>query len=120
MALLILAGLQTIPGEVIEAARVDGSSALQRFIHITLPLIKPAIVVALLFRTLQAWAVYDLFYVMAQRQLESLSTYVYQGVRISELNFAPGTAAAVFTFVSSLAIVMVFIWGFGARTAQEG
>ena len=120
MALLLLAGLQTIPGDVIEAARVDGASAVQRFLRITLPLLWPAILVALLFRTLQAWAVYDLFYVMAQRQLESLSTYVYQGVRISELNFAPGTAAAVFTFLTSLAIAALFIRGFGARTAEEG
>lgn len=116
MALLLLAGLQTIPDEVQEAARVDGASALQRFVRITLPLLWPAILVALLFRTLQAWAVYDLFYVMAQRQLESLSTYVYEGVRISELNFAPGTAAAVFTFLTSLAIAVLFIRGFGART----
>ncbi|HVO55068.1 MAG TPA: sugar ABC transporter permease [Solirubrobacterales bacterium] len=119
MALLLLAGLQTIPGEVIEAARVDGASAAQRLFRITLPLLWPAILLALLFRTLQAWAVYDLFYVMAQRQLESLSTYVYQGVRVSELNFAPGTAAAVFTFLTSLAIVVLFIRGFGARTAGE-
>ena len=116
MALLLLAGLQTIPGEVHEAARVDGASGVQRFFRITLPLLWPAILVALLFRTLQAWAVYDLFYVLAQQQLESLSTYVYQGVRISELNFAPGTAAAVFTFVTSLGIVFLFIRGFGART----
>lgn len=119
MALLLLAGLQTIPGEVEEAARVDGASAVQRFFRITLPLLWPAILVALLFRSLQAWAVYDLFYVLAQRQLESLSTYVYQGVRISELNFAPGTAAAVFTFLTSLAVVVLFIRGFGARTAGE-
>jgi trehalose/maltose transport system permease protein len=119
MALLLLAGLQTIPGEVHEAARVDGASTLQRFFQITLPLLWPAIVVALLFRTLQAWAVYDLFYVLAERQLESLSTYVYQGVRISELNFAPGTAAAVFTFVTSLAIVIFFVRGLGARTTGE-
>jgi trehalose/maltose transport system permease protein len=119
MALLLLAGLQTIPGEVVEAARVDGASAPQRFFRITLPLLRPAILVALLFRTLQAWAVYDLFYVLAQRQLESLSTYVYEGVRVSELNFAPGTAAAVFTFLTSLAIVVVFVRGFGARTAGE-
>ncbi len=118
MALLLLAGLQTIPGEVHEAARVDGASTVQRFFQITLPLLWPAILVALLFRTLQAWAVYDLFYVLAQRQLESLSTYVYQGVRISELNFAPGTAAAVFTFLSSLAIVVLFIRVLGARTGE--
>jgi multiple sugar transport system permease protein len=119
VALLILAGLQTIPGEVLEAAKVDGANAVQSFFRITLPLLKPAILVALLFRTLQAWAAYDLFWVIAQRQIDSLSTYVYEGVSISELNFAPGAAAAVFTFASSLLIALVFIKFLGTRRAQE-
>jgi trehalose/maltose transport system permease protein len=119
ITLMLLAGLQTIPQDVMEAAHVDGATPIKRFFRITLPLLKPAMLVALLFRTLQAWAVYDLFYVMAQRQIDSLSTYVYEGVRISELNFAPGTAAAVFTFVTSLVIALLFIKGFGTRTVQE-
>jgi ABC-type sugar transport system permease subunit len=109
MALLLLAGLQTIPGEVIEAAKVDGAGAARRFVSITLPLLKPAILVALLFRTLQAWGVYDLFWVMSDRQLESLSTYVYKGVRVSQLGFAPGTAAAVLTFLGALTIALLYI-----------
>ncbi|MDQ1537747.1 MAG: trehalose/maltose transport system permease protein, partial [Actinomycetota bacterium] len=60
MALLILAGLQIIPGDVYEAAKVDGVTAWQRFIHITLPLVKPALMVAVLFRTLDALRMYDL------------------------------------------------------------
>jgi trehalose/maltose transport system permease protein len=119
MALLLLAGLQTIPHETLEAARVDGASTLQRFVHITLPQLRPAIFVAVLFRTLQAWTAYDVFYVLAQKQLESLSTYVYRGVRLSDLNFAPGTAAAVFTFLSTLLIAGFFIRGFGSRSANE-
>jgi trehalose/maltose transport system permease protein len=119
MALLLLAGLQTISGEVYEAAAVDGASTWQRFRHITLPLLKPAILVAVLFRTLEAWAVYDLFWVMSDRRLESLSTYVFQGVRVSQLGFATGTAAAVFVFVTSILIALVFIRGFGARTAED-
>ena len=119
MAFLLLAGLQTIPDNVYEAAQVDGANAWQRFAHITLPLLKPATLVALLFRTLQAWAVYDLFYVMALNQTSSLSTYVYEDVRVSELQFGPGTAAAVFTFVSSLAIAAMFLKSFGVRAVQE-
>jgi len=119
MALLILAGLQTIPQDVLEAATVDGATPVQSFFRITLPLLKPAILVALLFRTLQAWAAYDLFWVIAQHQIDSLSTYVYQGVSISELEFAPGTAAAVFIFASSLLIALVYIKFLGARRAQE-
>jgi trehalose/maltose transport system permease protein len=91
----------------------------QRFWHITLPLLKPAILVAVLFRTLEAWSVYDLFWVMSDRRLESLSTYVFEGVRVSQLRFATGTAAAVFVFVSSILIALTFIKGFGARAMQE-
>ncbi len=116
---LLLAGLQTIPREVFDAARVDGASAVQRFFQITLPLLKPALLVALLFRTLRSWSVYDLFWVMTGRQLDSLSTYVYEGVRVSSLNFATGTAAAVFVFLTAIVLALVFIKVFGARTIQE-
>ena len=119
MALLILAGLQTIPGDVYEAARVDGASVIQRFFSITLPLLKPAILVALLFRTLDAWRIYDLFWVMSDRQLESLSTFVYKGVRISQLQFAEGNAAAVFIFLTAFAIAIFFIKVLGMQTSTE-
>jgi multiple sugar transport system permease protein len=119
VALLLLAGLQTIPREITEAARVDGATTFQRLIRITLPLLKPAILVALLFRTLEAWSVYDLFWVMTDRKLDSLSTYVFEGVRVSQLQFAPGTAAAVLVFVSSIVLALLFIKGFGARTLPE-
>src|SRR5215207_1527583 len=66
VALLLLAGLQTIPGDVYEAARVDGASVVQRFWRITMPLLKPAILVAVLFRTVDALRVYDLPAVMTQ------------------------------------------------------
>ena len=66
MALLILAGLQVIPGEIYEAAKVDGASKWQRFQKITLPLLMPAILVALIFRTLDALRVFDLPYVLTQ------------------------------------------------------
>jgi trehalose/maltose transport system permease protein len=119
MALLLLAGLQTLPKDLIEAAKVDGAGPLRELFSITLPLLKPTILVALLFRTLEAWGVYDLFWVMTDRQLDSLSTYTYEGVRISQLNFATGTAAAVFTFMAAVAIALVFIKLLGARTAEE-
>jgi trehalose/maltose transport system permease protein len=119
MALLLLAGLQTIPGDVYEAARVDGANVRQRFFQITLPLLKGAILVAVLFRTLDSYRVYDLFYGMAQRELESLSTYVYEGVRISQLQFGPGNAAAVFIFVTSFLLALFFIKVLGMRTSAE-
>jgi trehalose/maltose transport system permease protein len=118
VALLILAGLQVIPGELYEASRVDGASRWQQFTRITLPLLKPAIMVALLFRTLDAWRVYDLFWSMTDRQLESLSVYTFEKVRISQLDLSVGNAAAVFVFLSSLAIAFVFMKVLGTR-AQE-
>jgi trehalose/maltose transport system permease protein len=118
VALLLLAGLQVIPGDVYEAARVDGATKWQQFTRVTLPLLKPAIMVALLFRTLDAWRVYDLFWSLADRQLESLSVYTFKFVRISQLNVSLGNAAAVFVFLSSLVIAFIFIKVLGTR-AQE-
>lgn len=115
VALLLLAGLQTIPGDVYEASRVDGATKWQQFTRITLPLLKPAILVALLFRTLDAWRVYDLFWSMSDRQLDSLSTYVFEFVRVSQADFSIGNAAAVFVFVSSIAIAFVFVKVLGVR-----
>jgi trehalose/maltose transport system permease protein len=119
MALLLLAGLQTIPGDVYEAARVDGANVMQRFFQITLPLLKGAILVAVLFRTLDSYRVYDLFWAMGQRELTSLSTFVYEGVRISQLQFGPGNAAAIFIFVTSFLIALFFIQVLGMRTSTE-
>jgi len=119
VALLLLAGLQVIPAEVYEAARVDGANWMQRFFRITLPLLKGAILVAVLFRTLDAYRVYDLFWVMGNRELASLSTYVYEGVRISQLQFGPGNAAAVFIFVTAFLIALFFIRVLGMRTSVE-
>ena len=119
MALLLLAGLQVIPGEVYEAARVDGANVMQRFFRITLPLLKGAILVAVLFRTLDSYRVYDLFWVMSAQELTSLSTFVYEGVRISQLQFGQGNAASVFIFVTAFLISMVFIKVFGMRTSAE-
>ena len=119
MALLLLAGLQTISGDVYEAARVDGANVMQRFFRITLPLLKGTILVAVLFRTLDAYRVYDLFWVLGNRELDSLSTFVYEGVRISQLNFAPGNAAAVFIFVTAFLIALFFIKVLGMQTSAE-
>jgi len=119
MALLLLAGLQTIPTDVYEAARVDGANVMQRFFRITLPLLKGAILVALLFRTLDAYRAYDLFWVLGNRELDSLSTFVYEGVRISQLTFGQGNAAAVFIFVTAFLLALFFIKVLGMRTSVE-
>ena len=116
MALLLLAGLQVIPGDVYEAADVDGASVWQRFFRITLPLLKPAIVVALLFRTLDAWRVFDMFYVVAGSRLQSISTYAFNQLVVSAINFPVGAAATVLIFIGASVISVVFIKGFGAQT----
>jgi ABC-type sugar transport system permease subunit len=118
MALLLLAGLQVIPDDVYEAGRVDGANAWQRFWLITLPLLKPAILVALLFRVLDAWRVFDLFYVVAGSRLQSMSVYAYNQVVISAINFPVGVAASVLIFLGACIISAVFIKGFGLQLAS--
>jgi multiple sugar transport system permease protein len=119
MALLLLAGLQTIPGDVYEAARVDGANVMQRFWRITLPLLKNAALVALLFRTLDSYRMFDLFWVMTNQELQSLSTFVFESLRVSQLQFPQGNAAAVFIFVSAFLIALFFIRVLGMQTSQE-
>src|SRR5690625_7202012 len=76
MALLILAGLQTIPGSLYEASNVDGANKFQQFFRITLPLLKSSILVALLFRTLDAFRVFDLIYVLDRKSTRLNSSHV--------------------------------------------
>jgi multiple sugar transport system permease protein len=108
VALLLLAGLATIPREVYEAARVDGAGPWQRFFGITLPLLGTTLLVVLLLRLLDAFRVFDLFRVLGNRNLISLSTYVYQDVMLSQINFGPGNAAAVFMFLCAFLASLLF------------
>jgi multiple sugar transport system permease protein len=120
MALLLLAGLVTIDDQLYEAARVDGASAWQRFTRITLPLMKPAILVALLFRTLDAFRVFDTIFVMTRGALdtESVSILGYNQL-ISRLNLGLGSAVSVLIFLCVFLIAFVFVKGFGAKL-EEG
>ena len=118
MALLLLAGLQVIPDDVYEAANVDGASVWQRFFSITLPLLKPAILVALLFRTLQSWQVFDMFYVVAGSTLQSVSTYAFNALIVSAINFPVGIAATVLIFIGAAIISVVFTKVLGAQTSS--
>jgi ABC-type sugar transport system permease subunit len=86
---------------------------------IALALLKPTILVALLFRTLDAYRVYDLFWAMSNRQLESLSTFVYKSIKVSQLLYGVGTAAAVFIFITAFLLALFFIYGLGMQTATE-
>jgi multiple sugar transport system permease protein len=116
IALLLLAGLTTIDEGLYEAAKVDGANAVQRFFRITLPLMVPAIVVALLFRTLDAFRVFDSIFIMTGggQQTESLSILGYNQL-ISRLNLGLGSAVSVLIFLLVLAIAFLFVRGFGAN-----
>ncbi|WP_332695473.1 carbohydrate ABC transporter permease [Halalkalibacter lacteus] len=112
MALLLLAGLQTIPKPLYEAAGVDGANKFQQFYKITLPLLKPAILVALLFRTLDAFRVFDLIYVLTgggpANATESISVYAYKTL-FAQQNFGAGSALSVIVFLSVAFISFLFI-----------
>jgi multiple sugar transport system permease protein len=115
MALLLLAGLTTIDEGLYEAARVDGANAWQRFVRITLPLMKPAIAVALLFRTLDAFRVFDSIFVMTRgaNDTQSVSILGYDQL-ISRLNLGLGSAVSVLIFLMVLLIAFVIVKGLGA------
>jgi multiple sugar transport system permease protein len=121
MALLLLAGLATIDEGLYEAARVDGANAFQRFFRITLPLLKPALLVALLFRTLDAFRVFDSIFVMTRgsQDTESLSILSFNQL-ISRLNLGLGSAVSVLLFVLVLLIAFVFVKGFGTSVPSQG
>ena len=110
MALLLLAGLQVIPEDVYEAARVDGATAWQRFVSITLPLLKPAILVALIFRTLDALRIFDLPYVLTNgaNGTTTLSLYAYNQLTQNRL-IGPGSALSVLTFIIVMAVSLIYI-----------
>ena len=110
MALLLLAGLQVIPEEVYDAAKVDGASAWQRFARITLPLLRPAILVALLFRTLDALRVFDLPFALTQgaNGTTTLSLHAYNELTRNTL-VGEGSALAVLTFVVVMAVSFLYI-----------
>jgi multiple sugar transport system permease protein len=110
MALLILAGLQVIPGEVYEAAKVDGATTWQRFAKITLPLLTPAILVALIFRTLDALRIFDLPYVLTNGQFgtSTLSTIAQETFATNRI-YGLGSAMAVLTFIIVMIVSFSYI-----------
>jgi multiple sugar transport system permease protein len=119
MALLLLAGLQVIPDDLNDAAKVDGATAWQRFVRVTLPLLKPAILVALIFRTLDALRIFDLPFVLTQgaNGTTTLSLYSYQQLTQNQL-IGPGSALAVLTFLIVMAVSFLYIRVAGQNIRQ--
>jgi len=120
MALLLLAGLALVPEELGEAAKVDGAGPLQRFFRITVPLMKPAILVALLFRTLDAFRVFDTIFIQTRgaNDTESVSILGYN-VLINRVNLGLGSAVSVLIFICVILIATLCVKGLGASTAQQ-
>ncbi|MBS0169364.1 MAG: sugar ABC transporter permease [Nitrospira sp.] len=121
-ALLILAGLQLIPDDLYDAARVDGAGAWQRFRHITLPLLKPALLLALLFRTMDAFRVFDLVFVMTQGgpgdATQVLQFYGYQTL-FTEGRIGYGSAVSVAVFLMILALSLIYLRAIGSSLLEQ-
>jgi multiple sugar transport system permease protein len=115
MALLLMAGLALVPEDLLKAASMDGASAWKRFWLVTVPLIKPAILVALLFRTLDAFRIFDNIFVLTNgsNKTSSVSMVTYSNL-IRGLNLGIGSAMSVLIFITTGIIAFLFIKLFGA------
>ena len=109
MALLILAGLQIIPSDIYEAARIDGASPVQQFFQMTLPMLRPALLVALIFRTLDAFRVFDVVYVLKGTSLDTQTLAVFaQQTLVNGDRLGRTSAASVLIFLCIAAMVFVY------------
>ena len=114
-ALIILAGLQGIADDLYEAASIDGATAWQKFRHVTLPLLKPALLLALLFRTIDALRVFDLVFVMTQGgPADATNVLQFYGYKktFAEGMIGYGSAIAVTVFLLSLVLSLVYLHAF--------
>jgi multiple sugar transport system permease protein len=121
MALLLLAGLTIVPDELHEAAKVDGATNWQRFWRITIPIMKPAILVALLFRTLDAFRIFDSVYIISNGNnpnVETVSVLNFNEL-LTRLNLGVGAAISVLIFICVVIIAALFVKGFGTSLAQQ-
>ena len=120
IALLLLGGLALVPTDLYKAAKMDGASGLQRFFKITLPLIRPALMVALLFRTLDAFRIYDTVFIMTRgaNNTETVSVLGYQQL-VNRLNLGLGSAVAILIFFLVILIAIAFVKGLGSSPERR-
>ncbi len=113
MTIILMAALQTFPSNVYKAAEVDGAGIVQRFWRVTLPMLRPAILVALVLRTLGAFRVYDIVYVLTgggpANATNFLSYYVYEQAFI-DFHIGFGSAVAYLTTIAMVLIILVYLW----------
>ena len=120
--MILLAGLQQVPRELYEAAEIDGAGALRRFRSITLPLLKPALLAALLFRTIDALRAFDLVFVMTQGgPADATNVVQYFGYKrmFSEGLVGSGAAVSTVVFVMTLAVALVYVRTIGGALLRE-
>ena len=122
VAILLLAGLQGIDRSLYEAAEVDGAGAWWRLWHITIPLLKPTIFVALIFRTLDAFRVFDLLYALTGggpgTATEPIALYTHT-IILQHLRFGYGSALSVVVFIITFVLALIYIRGLGLRLSGE-
>jgi ABC-type sugar transport system permease subunit len=122
VALLLLAGLQNIDATLYEAAAVDGANRWWQLRHITLPLLKPAILVTLIFRTLDAFRVFDLIYVLTGggpgTSTEPVALYTFNAL-LQNLRFGYGSALSVVIFAITFGLALLYMKGLGVRLGGE-
>ena len=118
MSLLLLAGLQLVPRDLYEAASIDGATEIRKFFSITLPLVLPTLLVALIFRTLDALRVFDIFYIMVggQSDMATMATYNRQQL-IDFLDAGVGSAVSVIILI--LIMLFVVLYTRFSRTSFE-
>ena len=119
MALLLMAGLSLVPEDLLKAAKVDGATSWQRFWRIMVPLMKPAILVALLFRMLDAFRIFDNIFILTNgaNNTSSVSMLNYDNL-FTGFNFGIGSAMSILILICVAIIAVIFIKGFG--TAAPG
>lgn len=118
MALLILAGLQMLPSDIYEAAKVDGIKPWRVFLHITLPLLKPALLVAIIFRALDALRIFDLIYVLTGNNKDTMSMSVYarqQLVDFQDVGYGSAAATMLFLIIATFTVIYLTVAGVAAE-----
>jgi trehalose/maltose transport system permease protein len=120
MALLILAGLQMVPGDIYEAARIDGIHPVRVFWRLTLPLIRPALMVAVIFRMLDSLRIFDLIYVLTPNNAQTRTMSVLARENLFEFDkFAYGAAVSTMLFLIIATITVLYMW-FGRVNLDGG
>ena len=108
VVLILLAGLEAIPGDVYEAAGIDGATGWQKFWHHTIPLLMPAITMALILRAIDAFRIFDIALVLAGQTIPVMSSFVYFDYRAGNTNTA--AAAAVILLLMIVVFVAAYLW----------